>query len=249
MAAADLLLVKEASRAATDLLNPAFIPSRASYNFSFTPFLHTNNLSTLIPDTPVCPDYVSSASCPLGRRCPNRHPTPSQNANDHGRHYYSRPNDNYVCKHWLKGLCKKGDDCDYLHEYNLRKMSECQFYNQNGYCQNGDECLYVHIKEDQKLPKCEDYEAGFCIKGPRCSKRHVSKQICPYYMAGFCPSGGECRHGVHLKSDGMKATVGERRKRVDDLDRREDENRDAGRFNKFAKGGKGGRWRDRKRRN
>ena len=22
-----------------------------------------------------------------------------------------------VCKHWLRGLCKRGDACDYLHEY------------------------------------------------------------------------------------------------------------------------------------
>lgn len=249
MATADVLLAKDASKAAADLLDPGYTPLRASYNFSFTPFLQANNLSTLISDTPVCSDYISTASCPLGRRCPKRHPTPSQSAHDHGRHYYSRPNDNYVCKHWLKGLCKKGDDCDYLHEYNLRKMSECQFYNQNGYCQNGDECLYVHIKEDQKLPKCDDYEAGFCAKGPRCTKRHVRKQLCIYYMTGFCPDGAECRHGVHLKSEGMKVALNERRKRVDDPDRREDENKDSGRFNKFAKAGKGGRWRDRKRKN
>jgi Zinc finger C-x8-C-x5-C-x3-H type (and similar) len=30
-----------------------------------------------------------------------------------------------VCKHWLKGLCKKGDVCEFLHEYNIRKMPEC----------------------------------------------------------------------------------------------------------------------------
>ena len=42
-----------------------------------------------------------------------------------------------VCKHWLKGthsfimhcnaqgLCKKGDACEFLHEYNIRKMPEC----------------------------------------------------------------------------------------------------------------------------
>jgi len=31
-----------------------------------------------------------------------------------------------VCKHWLKGLCKKGDACEFLHEYNIRKMPECK---------------------------------------------------------------------------------------------------------------------------
>ena len=31
-----------------------------------------------------------------------------------------------VCKHWLKGLCKKGEACEFLHEYNIRKMPECK---------------------------------------------------------------------------------------------------------------------------
>lgn len=22
-----------------------------------------------------------------------------------------------VCKHWLRGLCKRGDDCDFLHRH------------------------------------------------------------------------------------------------------------------------------------
>ena len=33
-----------------------------------------------------------------------------------------------VCKHWLRGLCKKGDGCEFLHEYDMTKMPECYFY-------------------------------------------------------------------------------------------------------------------------
>ena len=33
-----------------------------------------------------------------------------------------------VCKHWLRGLCKKGDECEFLHEYDLTRMPECFFY-------------------------------------------------------------------------------------------------------------------------
>ena len=29
-----------------------------------------------------------------------------------------------VCKHWLRGLCKKGDGCEFLHEYDMSKMPE-----------------------------------------------------------------------------------------------------------------------------
>ena len=35
-----------------------------------------------------------------------------------------------VCKHWLRGLCRKGDYCEYLHQYDMEKMPECFFYTQ-----------------------------------------------------------------------------------------------------------------------
>lgn len=233
--------------AADSILDKRINQSASTYNFSFAPFLRENAVAALASEVPVCETYASTGSCPLGRRCPNRHPTPTQAPQ---QHHYGRNNDNYVCKHWLKGLCKKGDECDYLHEYNLRKMSECQFYNQNGYCQNGDECLYVHVKEDSKLPVCEDYNAGFCEKGPRCSKRHVRKKLCEFYLAGFCPDGKDCKFGVHLKA-GMAAKTrqndDDRRKRVEDLERREEDNKKDGHFR--GRGGKRGRWRDRKQRN
>lgn len=220
--------------------------SQPAYSFSFTPYLRTNSIAAIAANVPVCPDYAAG-HCPRGRRCPDRHPTPAQPA----QHHYGRNNDNYVCKHWLKGLCKKGDACDYLHEYNLRKMSECQFYNQNGYCQNGDECLYVHVKEDSKLPMCEDYNRGFCEKGPRCGKRHVRRKLCEFYLAGFCPDGRECKNGVHLSS-GVKAggldEDRKRRDRVEDLEKREEESRRD--FTGGWKGGRGekrgGRWKNRR---
>jgi cleavage and polyadenylation specificity factor subunit 4 len=216
------------------------------YNFSFTPFLRDHGLAALASTVPVCETYASTGSCPLGRRCRDRHPTKDQAP----QHHFGRQNDNYVCKHWLKGLCKKGDACDYLHEYNLRKMSECQFYNQNGYCQNGDECLYVHVKEESKLPMCEDYNKGFCEKGPKCGKRHVRKKLCEFYMAGFCPDGPECKNGVHLKSGKAGKEAEEerlRKERVAELARREDEQRrEFGWKNKKGRGGGGGRWKDKR---
>ncbi|KAK5467705.1 RNA-binding component of cleavage and polyadenylation factor [Exophiala xenobiotica] len=222
-----------------------------SYNFSFTPFLRSNGIAALASTVPVCPDYAATGHCPRGRRCAARHPTPSQQPH---HHHYGRQNDNYVCKHWLKGLCKKGDACDYLHEYNLRKMSECQFYNQNGYCQNGDECLYVHVKEGSKLPLCEDYNKGFCEKGPRCGKRHVRRKLCEFYMAGFCPDGPNCKFGVHLRSGGGPGgdnKDGEahrrERERVADLERREDDVRKDFSWRGGDRGrGRGGRWRSKR---
>jgi hypothetical protein len=68
-----------------------------------------------------------------------------------------------VCKHWLRGLCKKGDACEFLHEYNLRRMPECWWFAKYGYCSAGDECLYAHPKE--RRVECPDYNRGFCKLG------------------------------------------------------------------------------------
>ena len=79
-----------------------------------------------------------------------------------------------VCKHWLRGLCKKGDACEFLHEYNLRRMPECWWYAKYGYCSAGDECLYAHPKE--RKAECPDYNRGFCKLG---ASRSFPSRPCP----------------------------------------------------------------------
>ena len=107
-----------------------------------------------------------------------------------------------MCKHWLRGLCKKNDHCEFLHEYNLRKMPECLFYLKNGFCTQTPECLYLHIDPQLKIAECMSYNRGFCPDGPECTKRHVRKVMCPLYLTGFCPKGPECEFG-HPKFDNI----------------------------------------------
>ena len=103
-----------------------------------------------------------------------------------------------MCKHWLRGLCKKGDACEYLHEYNLRRMPECAYYARTLTCLNGDDCLYLHIDPKSKRPPCPHYERGFCPLGPYCGLKHVKRdKLCPLYLAGFCPDGRTCKSGSH----------------------------------------------------
>lgn len=175
------------------------LPSEGDWQhneFSFEPFVKRELAIRMDTDDEVCPRYARG-HCDLQSRCPLRHMvTPSPAVPTLTREDMRRT----VCKHWLRGLCKKGDACDYLHEYDLRRMAECRFYATYGFCSAGDECLYVHIEPSVKLYECEAYQRGFCPAGPACPRKHAQRIACPYYLAGFCPQGPECAMGqyVHL---------------------------------------------------
>ncbi|KAM4058094.1 zinc finger c-x8-C-x5-C-x3-H type (and similar) domain-containing protein [Hirsutella rhossiliensis] len=225
-----------------------------AYNFRFSAFLRQTHQVGLAPDRPVCKAF-QTGSCPNGTRCSERHVADARSSQPSGGL------NSLVCKHWLRGLCKKGKHCEFLHEYNLRKMPECNFFMRNGYCSNGEECLYLHVDPMSRLPPCPHYDMGFCPLGPLCSKKHVRRKLCVFYLAGFCPDGPECKQGAHpkwskdldkptAKSDEKKDEDG----RVDSLFPRGDDDgergrdgmrdRDEGRFGRHGRGGGGGgKWR------
>ncbi|KAI5160501.1 cleavage and polyadenylation specificity factor subunit 4 [Nematocida ausubeli] len=99
-----------------------------------------------------------------------------------------------VCKHWLRGLCKKGDVCEFLHVYALDKMPECWFFSKYGECSNQD-CLFLHIDPNSKSKECIWYTRGFCRHGNSCRNKHYKKRMCFNYEAGFCPLGKKCPYG------------------------------------------------------
>ncbi|RDA95525.1 hypothetical protein CP533_5437 [Ophiocordyceps camponoti-saundersi (nom. inval.)] len=165
------------------------------YHFRFTPFLRTTHQVGLPADRPICKAF-QTGSCPNGTRCSERHVI---SGGDSRSTTQSGGLNSLVCKHWLRGLCKKGEHCEFLHEYNLRKMPECNFFMRNGYCSNGEECLYLHVDPLTRLPPCPHYDMGFCPLGPLCSKKHVRRKLCPFYLAGFCPDGSDCKQGAHAK--------------------------------------------------
>ncbi|CAH0014365.1 hypothetical protein V2G26_011816 [Clonostachys chloroleuca] len=227
--------------------------SAPTYNFHFSPFLRRTYQVGLPPDRPVCRAF-QTGNCPNGTRCPERHITADSQAPSGGLN-------SLVCKHWLRGLCKKGEHCEFLHEYNLRKMPECNFFMRNGYCSNGDECLYLHIDPLSRLPPCPHYDMGFCALGPRCAKKHVRRKLCTFYLAGFCPDGPECKVGAHPKwtrdlekprarseereeemirmAEAAKEEGGDPERSRDGHQGRDHEG--GGRF--MGRGGRGGRWR------
>ncbi|KAI0390759.1 hypothetical protein F5Y17DRAFT_40801 [Xylariaceae sp. FL0594] len=239
---------------AQDLAQQILEHRAPKYTFNFSPFLRSSYGHGYSPSRPICKAFLAG-HCPNGAQCPDRHTTSSTNHAGSGNTSYN----SLVCKHWLRALCKKGEGCEFLHEYNLRKMPECNFFVRNGYCSNGDECLYLHIDPMSKLPPCPHYEMGFCPLGPNCSKRHVRRKLCPYYLAGFCPDGRVCKEGAHprweknlekpiAKSDIVPEEP--RREEYPDEDmrdyggRRGGDDKFSGRGGRFG-GGRGGRWRGR----
>ncbi|NXS85570.1 CPSF4 factor, partial [Erpornis zantholeuca] len=105
----------------------------------------------------------------------------------HPRHGGAKP---AVCKHWLRGLCKRGDGCDFLHDYDAARMPECYFYSKFGECSNKD-CPFLHA--DVTTVGCPWYDRGFCRHGPRCKYKHTRRVMCANYLVGFCPEGPKCK--------------------------------------------------------
>lgn len=228
-----------------DLADQILTRKAPSYTFTFSPFLLSTYRFGVAPTQPACKPYIAG-HCPLGASCPDRHPA-SPSSSGHSNY------NNLVCKHWLRGLCKKGDHCEFLHEYNLRRMPECSFFTRNAYCSNGDECLYLHIDPASRLPPCASYDRGFCPLGPRCAARHAPRVLCPFYLAGFCPAGRACKDGAHARWRADKdlepprvrvdrdpeEVAAEIARRREDAEREEESQRE--RFG-GGRGGRGGRW-------
>lgn len=169
-------MTKMASTSASPYWKPSKPLAAASDVITFPDFKHTELLLEsrikteiqpalkLDADNQICKPFLSPNGCPRGAACPLRHTTPST------ANYVVIPTPTTVqgrtvCKHWLRGLCKKGADCEFLHEYNLRKMPECYFFTKHGFCSSGDECMYLHITPHQRRPECRSYTAGFCRQG------------------------------------------------------------------------------------
>jgi len=105
-----------------------------------------------------------------------------------------------ICTYWLRGLCQKGEDCKFLHEYDLSKMPICQFWSKYGDCTNGEKCQFRHISPEDERKECEWYNRGNCKWGSQCYHKHVRKKLCENYYLGFCPNGPVCPYG-HPKFD------------------------------------------------
>lgn len=60
-----------------------------------------------------------------------------------------------VCTYWLKGLCMKGDQCGFLHQFEQSRMPVCRNLLKFGSCKEPD-CPYKHSMDEIKVwgPSC-----------------------------------------------------------------------------------------------
>ncbi|KAJ7631005.1 hypothetical protein FB45DRAFT_917190 [Roridomyces roridus] len=164
-------------------LRDAVHPQFHQNNFPAEIYIKTDLGIKLDKDDQICRLALTQAGCPLGPlHCPLRHTLPSvqnfQPPKQLPTHPRERERLSTVCKHWLRGLCKKGDACEFLHEYNLRRMPECWWF----------------AKYERRV-ECPDYNRGFCKLGPTCPRKHVRRVACQLYLTGFCPLGPDCPRG------------------------------------------------------
>ncbi|KAL2297827.1 hypothetical protein Nmel_016392, partial [Mimus melanotis] len=114
----------------------------------------------------------------------------------HPRHGGAKP---AVCKHWLRGLCQRGDGCDFLHDFDATRMPECYFYSKFGECSNKD-CPFLHVDATAaSTVGCPWYDRGFCRHGPLCKYKHTRRVMCANYLVGFCPEGPK----VQIRAAGL----------------------------------------------
>ncbi|CAK4031857.1 mRNA 3 -end-processing yth-1 [Lecanosticta acicola] len=232
-------------------------------SFTFDSYLRTSLPTLGVPSKvtrPLCQDFVESKgkTCPRGASCPDRHYLP-QSERSGVPHL--------ICKHYQRGLCKKAENCEFAHTFNLRDERECKEFSRYGICPQGDDCTYLHIPPTSELRRqaCPHYARGFCPLGPDCGLRHVKHpHLCPFYLAGFCPNGRahppdsdkvvSCEHGAHarwVKDEDMNPKKPEVRKTKDpEQERAEQEQREEEYFqeqerirSEFDRGERGpGRW-------
>ena len=133
------LTIATATQTLVDTIRPDFRHTE----FHIEPFIKQELRLKLDADERLCRTYAETGQCPLGATCPQRHVSPSALNFLPPQPVPQSAHAKTVCKHWLRGLCKKGASCDFMHEYNLRKMPECWFFAKYGFCSNGDEVRFV----------------------------------------------------------------------------------------------------------
>eukprot|EP01117_Protostelium_nocturnum_P015343 TRINITY_DN5940_c0_g1_i1.p1 TRINITY_DN5940_c0_g1~~TRINITY_DN5940_c0_g1_i1.p1 ORF type:complete len:660 (+),score=285.80 TRINITY_DN5940_c0_g1_i1:127-2106(+) len=89
----------------------------------------------------------------------NERRTRSRTEGQRKREEKPKPKPKVICKFFMNGACKAGDECTFLHEGSPPKKEEiCKFF-KTGSCLKGEECVFSH---DLKTEPCKYFQVGNC---------------------------------------------------------------------------------------
>ena len=105
-----------------------------------------------------------------------------------------------VCRHWLRGLCMKGNACGFLHQFEASRMPVCRFFAKYNECKVRKQTVDgAHVASDAPsgagLPvqALQRRHQGAATARRRSQPTPVSpaacKQDCNMYKLGFCIHG------------------------------------------------------------
>lgn len=128
---------------------------------------------------------------------PAAQPPPATAARQRGRH-------TIVCRHWLKGMCMKGDFCDFLHQLIYLRMPACRNQLWCPDIRRGC-CPFKHA--DVVVQSSGSSGAAAAAEGGETRSKSVGRgsssveqqllqpqqKECLAYFLGFCKAGPKCR--------------------------------------------------------
>merc|ERR1712124_43900 len=79
------------------------------------------------------------------------------------------------CAFWVKGQCRKSDNCHFLHTW-PKRTPMCNNFKKYGICRELY-CAFSHKLNDTKL--CYMYKLGFCCYGKECIYKHINETVPP----------------------------------------------------------------------
>lgn len=93
-----------------------------------------------------------------------------------------------ICKHMLKGTCKRGKDCNFAHDPSeLQERPDagitrmCKSVETGEPCHYGDTCKFAHnemeLTPEYKTTLCINYCKGICTDGDVCIKAHGPEEL------------------------------------------------------------------------
>lgn len=125
-------------------------------------------------ETELCRHYCRTGTCGYSKECPYVHDRSKVQ----------------LCMSYLGGLqrhsglgssatnldvaqlCKRGPNCQLVHEVDRERAPECGPFTRNGYCPAGTKCVYQHVKKAPGAQPCARFLQWYCARGSKCAFRH-----------------------------------------------------------------------------